>query len=174
MPGTRGFPSRESTCNAGDLGDELDPWVRKIPWRRAWQPTPALLSRKSHGQRSWVGYGPQALKELDTTETIKQASNQALDQAHRTSAESLFSQFHKREETQAQRLRKLPKITHPACGISEALPLQPQGRYTLPTPGDADASGKGPFCTTSYSLASIHFFFFLNHLFNFAFTALVT
>ena len=25
--------------NAGDPG--FDPWVRKIPWRRAWQPTPA-------------------------------------------------------------------------------------------------------------------------------------
>jgi len=22
---------------------EFDPWVRKIPWRREWQPTPAYL-----------------------------------------------------------------------------------------------------------------------------------
>ena len=29
------------------------PWVEKIPWRRAWQPTPVLLSRESHGQRLW-------------------------------------------------------------------------------------------------------------------------
>jgi len=27
-------------------------WVGKIPWRRAWQPTPVLLSGESHGQRS--------------------------------------------------------------------------------------------------------------------------
>ena len=27
------------------------PWVRKIPWRRKWQPTPVLLPGKSHGQR---------------------------------------------------------------------------------------------------------------------------
>ena len=27
---------------------------RKIPWRRKWQPTPGLLPRKSHGQRSLV------------------------------------------------------------------------------------------------------------------------
>ena len=27
-------------------------WVRKIPWRRAWQPTPVLLPGESHGQRS--------------------------------------------------------------------------------------------------------------------------
>jgi len=32
------------------------PWVRKIPWRRAWQPTPVFLPGESHGQRSLVGY----------------------------------------------------------------------------------------------------------------------
>ena len=31
---------------------ELDPSVRKIPWRRAWQPTPVFLPGESHGQRS--------------------------------------------------------------------------------------------------------------------------
>ena len=30
---------------------QFNPWVRKIPWRRAWQPTTVLLSGKSHGQR---------------------------------------------------------------------------------------------------------------------------
>ena len=28
------------------------PWVRKIPWRREWQPTPVFLPGESHGQRS--------------------------------------------------------------------------------------------------------------------------
>ena len=37
---------------------EFDPWVRTIPWRRKWQPTPVFLPRKSHGQRSLVGYSP--------------------------------------------------------------------------------------------------------------------
>ena len=27
-------------------------WVRKIPWRRKWQPTPVVLPRNSHGQRT--------------------------------------------------------------------------------------------------------------------------
>ena len=35
----------------------FDLWVRKIPWRRAWQPTPVFLPGESHGQRSLVGYG---------------------------------------------------------------------------------------------------------------------
>ena len=36
----------------------FDPWVGKIPWRRKWQPTPALLPGKLHGQRSLIGYSP--------------------------------------------------------------------------------------------------------------------
>ena len=40
----------------------FDSWVGKIPWRRTWQPTPAFLSGKSHGQRSLVGYSPWVAK----------------------------------------------------------------------------------------------------------------
>ena len=36
----------------------FDHWVRKIPWRRKWQPTPVFMPGKSHGQRSLVGYSP--------------------------------------------------------------------------------------------------------------------
>ena len=46
-----GFPgdsnSKESTCNAGD---GFDPWVGKILWRRAWQPTPGFL----FGETPWT------------------------------------------------------------------------------------------------------------------------
>jgi len=48
----------------------FNPWVRKIPWRRIWQPTPVFLPGESHGQRSLVGYGPWGHKELDTTERL--------------------------------------------------------------------------------------------------------
>ena len=37
---------------------EFDPWVRKIPWRRTWQPTPVFLCGESHEQRSLAGYSP--------------------------------------------------------------------------------------------------------------------
>ena len=46
----------------------LDPWVRKIPCRRAWQPTPVFLLRESHGQRSLVSCRPWGHRESDTTE----------------------------------------------------------------------------------------------------------
>ena len=48
----------------------FDPWIRKILWRRKWQPTPVLLPGKSHGQRSEVGYSPRGHKESDTTERL--------------------------------------------------------------------------------------------------------
>ena len=45
-------------ANAGDKRHRFDPWVRKIPWRTALQPTPVFLPGESHGQKSLVGYGP--------------------------------------------------------------------------------------------------------------------
>ena len=45
------------------------PWVRKLPWRRAGQPTPGLLLGESHGPRSLAGHGPLGCKESDTTES---------------------------------------------------------------------------------------------------------
>ena len=65
-----GFPggsdSKESACNVGDLG--LIPGLGRIPWRRAWQPTPVFLPGESHGQRSLEGYSYVVEKELDMTE----------------------------------------------------------------------------------------------------------
>jgi len=40
---------------AGDIKDSSS---IKIPWRRAWQPTPIFLPGESHGQRNLVGYSP--------------------------------------------------------------------------------------------------------------------
>ena len=45
-------------ANAGDKRHEFDLWVRRIPWRRAWQPTPVFLPGESLGQRSLAGYSP--------------------------------------------------------------------------------------------------------------------
>ena len=49
---------------------EFDLWVGKIPWRRAWQPTPVFLPGESHKQRSLVGYRPWGHKELDMIEEV--------------------------------------------------------------------------------------------------------
>ena len=42
--------SKESACQC--RRHRFSPWVGKIPWSRKWQPTPILLPRKLHGQRS--------------------------------------------------------------------------------------------------------------------------
>ena len=42
------------------------PWVGKIPWRRAWQPTPAFSPGEPHGQRSLTGQSQTWLKWFST------------------------------------------------------------------------------------------------------------
>ena len=44
----------EYTCQSRH--HRFDPWVGKIPLRREWQPTPAFLPGRSHGQRGLAGY----------------------------------------------------------------------------------------------------------------------
>ena len=68
-----GTSGEELPANTGDLRRGFNPWVRKIPWRRAWQPAPAFLCGQSHGQRSVVGYSPQDFEESDTTEMTPHA-----------------------------------------------------------------------------------------------------
>ena len=53
----------------------FDPWVGKIPWRRAWQPTPVFLPGETHGQRSLVGYSPWGHKELEMAEQLSAAQH---------------------------------------------------------------------------------------------------
>ena len=66
---------KESTCQCKRCKSyRFDPWVRKIPWRRKWQPTPVFLPRKSHGQRSLAGYSPWGSKESDTTKWLNNDS----------------------------------------------------------------------------------------------------
>ena len=45
-------------------------WVRKIPWRREWRPTPVFLPWRSHGHKILAGYSPWDRKGLDTTKQL--------------------------------------------------------------------------------------------------------
>ena len=58
---------------ARDMRHRFDPWVRKIPWRRAWQSSPVFLPGESLGQRSLMGYSPWDCKELDMTKVAEYA-----------------------------------------------------------------------------------------------------
>ena len=66
-----GASGKESICQCKRHEScKFHPWVGKIPWRRAQQPTPVVLSGESQGQRSLVGYSPCGRKEWDTTERL--------------------------------------------------------------------------------------------------------
>ena len=53
---------KESTCQCRKC--DFDPWLKKIPWRREWQPTPVSLFGKSRGQRLLEGYSPWGCKRV--------------------------------------------------------------------------------------------------------------
>ena len=64
-------------ASAGDTrGAGFSPWVGKISWGRAWQPTPGFLPGESHGQRSRAGYRPWGRQESDTTEQLSNAHSE--------------------------------------------------------------------------------------------------
>ena len=63
--------SKELTCQFRRCKRHgFNPWLRKIPWSRKWQPTPVFLPGKPHRQSSGVGYSPWGCKESDTTEWL--------------------------------------------------------------------------------------------------------
>jgi len=43
-----GSDGKESVCKA-----RFNPWVRKMPWRREWQPTPVFFPREFLDGRAW-------------------------------------------------------------------------------------------------------------------------
>ena len=45
----------------------FNPWIRKIPCRRKWQPNPVFLLGRYYGQRNTAGYSCMGFQESDTT-----------------------------------------------------------------------------------------------------------
>ena len=56
---------KNPSANAGNKKRcRLDPWVRKIPWSRKWQPNSVFLPGKWHGQKSLVSYSPWGCRRV--------------------------------------------------------------------------------------------------------------
>ena len=130
-----GFPgvavSKELACQCKRHG--FNPWVRKIPWNRKWQPTPVFLSGKSHGQRSLVGYSPWGHKELNATEHVmkglKKKSLQKLlgggrgmsleawqrSTCVRVRVTSEFDLYCRGSGLQLSQRKRFPALDHPFC-----------------------------------------------------------
>ena len=73
---------KESTCQ--HRRREFNPWLGKIPWSRKWQPTPAFLSGKSHGQRCLAGYSPWGRKRIKHGLAAKTTRHRARGHQQRT------------------------------------------------------------------------------------------
>ena len=56
----RWYRGKGFTCQCRRHG--FNPWVRKVPWRRKWQPPPVLSPGESHGWRSLAGDSPRGGK----------------------------------------------------------------------------------------------------------------
>ena len=77
---------KESVCQCTRC--RFNPWVRKIPWRRKWQPTSISLPGKSHEQ-SLAGYSLWGHKELGMTEQLSTHAC-AIDTVDALIADSLY------------------------------------------------------------------------------------
>ena len=69
----RWLSDKKSTCQCRRHG--FNPGVRKIPWRRKWQPTPVFLPGKSHRQKSLAGYSPWGHKRVRHDLATKTTTN---------------------------------------------------------------------------------------------------
>ena len=67
-----GFPGgsdgKESASNC--RRPRFDPWVRKLPWRREWLPTPVFLPEEFHGERSLAGHSLRDHKGSNMAEPL--------------------------------------------------------------------------------------------------------
>ena len=69
---------KKKKCNMGRIclqcgRPAFNPWVGKVPWRRAWQPLQYSYLENLDGKRSLAIYSPWGCKELDMTERISTA-----------------------------------------------------------------------------------------------------
>ena len=56
----------------------MDPWVRQIPWRRAWQPTPVFLENPMD-RRAWRATVPRVAKSQTQLKRLSTAQHTFLD-----------------------------------------------------------------------------------------------
>ena len=104
-------------ANARHKRCRFNPWVGKIPWRRAWQPTPVFLPGESHGQRSLARYSPWVAKSQTRLKQL-----------------SVRSPCHTHTHTQISNKYFLKRIEHRMVNWAEARPLKGDWRPLSPLP----------------------------------------
>ena len=134
----------------------FDPRGRKIPWRRARQPTSVFLPGESHGQRSLAGYSPWGRKESDTTELVThtQTHTQTHTHTHR------HTHTHTHTHTQTHGFPGGASVKEPACqcrkhkrhGFDPWVGKIPWRREWQPSPGLFPGESHGQRNLAGYSL----------------------
>ena len=81
----RRLSGKESTCQCRRCRRHgFDPWIRKIPWRRKWQPIPGFLPEKPKDRRAWWA----------TVQRVTKSRIRLRNWAHRTVPGALASSEH--------------------------------------------------------------------------------
>ena len=71
----------------------FDPWVRKIPWRRAWQPTSVFLPGEAPGQRSLTDHGPQGQEQEEKRLPKGKTQTHKVERLLRTGCILLYAKY---------------------------------------------------------------------------------
>ena len=74
----------------------------RFPWRRAWQPTPVVLPKEFHTQRSLAGCSPHGRKESNMTEQLSTAHRK--DNSKETKSMFLRKSFWSQKQKNALKL----------------------------------------------------------------------
>ena len=96
----------------------FNPWVGKIPWRRAWQPTPIFLSKECPRTEEPGGLESTGSAELDTTEQLNTAHTQPW---HRTGKGKLS--FQSQRKALPQNVQTVLQL-HSVCVLRASLGVQ--------------------------------------------------
>ena len=126
----------------------FNPWVRKIPWRRAQQPTPVFLPGESHGQRSLVDYSPYSRGESDTTEHTHMHASAVLPGKHKVAHACLHLAAGASNFTNPRTLK-----TH-ACRLPPRSLCSPRTLWSKTSSKDATGTSHGILQTSSFLLSA--------------------
>ena len=103
----------------------FNPWVRKIPWRRNWQPTPLFLPGKSHGQRCQYkrcGFNPWSEKIPHAKEQLSPCATSikpVLQRPGNTTTEVCPPKSQRSATSEATTMRSPRTTTREQCLLTE-------------------------------------------------------
>ena len=115
---------KNAPANAGDTG--FDPWVRKIPWGRIWQPTPVSVPGESHGQLGYSQYGGRGRRDLSdlACTRLNHSTNHSIAEAKHLELTVGLSFFLTLQPTHLLTSEDRPKTSHPSLHLHYHTPSQ--------------------------------------------------